>query len=40
MKIKEFKTDNRLVWCDAMGIRVFMLKSIGNNVTNFSSTSS
>lgn len=35
LKVKEFEVDNRLVWGDAMGNRVFTLKSIGNNLTNF-----
>lgn len=36
LKVKEFEADNRLVWGDAMGNRVYTLKSIGNNLTNFS----
>lgn len=36
LKVKEFDADNRLVWGDAMGNRVYTLKSIGNNLTNFS----
>ncbi len=35
LKIKEFDADNRLVWGDAMGNRVYTLKTIGNNLTNF-----
>jgi uncharacterized protein YndB with AHSA1/START domain len=35
LKVKEFEPDNRLVWGDAMGNRVYTLKSIGNNLTNF-----
>jgi len=35
LKIKEFEAENRLAWGDAMGNRVFTLKSIGNNLTNF-----
>ncbi|HMN89580.1 MAG TPA: SRPBCC domain-containing protein [Saprospiraceae bacterium] len=35
LKIKEFDADNRFVWGDAMGNRVYTLKSIGNNLTNF-----
>ena len=35
LKIKEFEPDNRLVWGDAMGNRVYTLKSIGQNLTNF-----
>lgn len=38
LKIKEFEADNRLVWGDAMGNRIYTLKSIGNNLTNFSMT--
>ncbi len=38
LKVKEFEADNRLVWGDAMGNRVYTLKSIGNNLTNFSMT--
>ena len=33
LKVKEFEADNRLVWGDAMGNRVYTLKSIGNNLT-------
>jgi len=36
LKVKEFDADHRLVWGDAMGNRVYTLKSIGNNLTNFS----
>lgn len=35
LKVKEFEADQRLVWGDAMGKRVYTLKSIGNNLTNF-----
>jgi uncharacterized protein YndB with AHSA1/START domain len=35
LKVKEFEAENRLVWGDAMGNRVYTLKSIGNNLTNF-----
>ncbi len=35
LKVKEFEADNRLVWGDGMGNRVYTLKSIGNNLTNF-----
>jgi uncharacterized protein YndB with AHSA1/START domain len=38
LKIKEFEPDNRLVWGDAMGNRIYTIKSIGNNLTNFSMT--
>lgn len=34
--VKEFEADNRLVWGDAMGKRIYTLKSIGNGLTNFS----
>lgn len=36
LKVKEFDADSRLIWGDAMGNRVYTLKSIGNNLTNFS----
>lgn len=36
LKIKAFEADNRLVWGDAMGNRVYTLKSIGNDLINFS----
>lgn len=35
LKIKELVVGKRLVWGDAMGYRVYTLKSIGNNLTNF-----
>lgn len=35
LTVKEFEADNRMVWGDAMGNRVFTIKSIGNNLTNF-----
>lgn len=35
LKVKEFEADKRLVWGDAMGNRVYTLKTIGNNLTNF-----
>lgn len=35
LTVKEFDKDHRLVWGDAMGQRVYTLKSIGNNLTNF-----
>lgn len=35
LSVKEFDKDNRLVWGDAMGKRIYSLKSIGNNQTNF-----
>jgi hypothetical protein len=36
LKVKEWESENRLVWGDAMGNRVFTLKSIGKDLTNFS----
>lgn len=38
LKVKEFEADSRLVWGDAMGNRIYTLRSIGNNLTNFSMT--
>lgn len=38
LKVKEFKPDQEMVWGDPMGNRVFTLKSIGNNLTNFTMT--
>ncbi|MBL0073465.1 MAG: SRPBCC domain-containing protein [Bacteroidetes bacterium] len=35
LKVKEFDSENRLAWGDAMGNRVYTLKSIGNTLTNF-----
>ena len=35
LRIKEFEPDKRLVWGDAIGTRVYTLKSIGNRITNF-----
>lgn len=35
LKVKEFDVNNRLVWGDFMGNRVYTLKTIGNNLTNF-----
>lgn len=35
LTVKSFEADSRLVWGDAMGQRVYTLKSIGNNLTNF-----
>jgi uncharacterized protein YndB with AHSA1/START domain len=35
LSVKEFEADNQLVWGDAMGKRVYTLKSIGNGLTNF-----
>lgn len=36
LKVKACEPDTRLVWGDAMGNRVYTLKSIGTNLTNFS----
>ncbi|HQQ96631.1 MAG TPA: SRPBCC domain-containing protein [Cyclobacteriaceae bacterium] len=36
LQVKEFEPEARLVWGDAMGNRVYSLKSIGGNLTNFS----
>ena len=36
LSVKEFEPDSRLVWGDAMGKRVYTLKSIGNGLSNFS----
>lgn len=36
LKVKEFDPESKLVWGDAMGSRVYTLKTIGNNLTNFS----
>lgn len=38
LAIKEFEPDNRLAWGDAMGTRVYTLKSIGHNLTHFTMT--
>lgn len=38
LTVKEFEVESRLVWGDAMGKRVFELRSMGNGVTNFSMT--
>lgn len=35
LKVKEFEPEQKLVWGDAMGNRVYSLKAIGNNLTNF-----
>ncbi len=35
LKVLEFNPDSSLTWGDAMGKRVFTLKTIGNNLTNF-----
>lgn len=36
LTVKKFEPDDRLVWGDAMGKRVYTLKTIGNGLTNFS----
>jgi uncharacterized protein YndB with AHSA1/START domain len=36
LSVKEFDPESKLVWGDAMGNRIYTLKSIGNNLTNFS----
>lgn len=36
LTVKEFDPESKLVWGDAMGSRVYTLKTIGNNLTNFS----
>lgn len=38
LKVKEYDADHRLVWGDAMGNRVYTLKDIGTNLTNFTMT--
>lgn len=35
LSIKEFEPENKLIWGDAMGKRIYTLKNIGNNLTNF-----
>jgi uncharacterized protein YndB with AHSA1/START domain len=35
LSVKEFEPDHLLVWGDAMGKRVFTLKSIGQGLTHF-----
>jgi hypothetical protein len=35
LSVKEFEADNQLIWGDAMGKRIYTLKSIGNGLTNF-----
>jgi len=35
LSVKEFEQDNRLVWGDMMGKRIYALKTIGNGLTNF-----
>ncbi len=36
LSVKEFEPDNRLVWGDAMGKRIYTLNSLGKGLTNFS----
>jgi len=36
LSVKEMEVDNKLVWGDSMGKRIYTLKSIGNGLTNFS----
>lgn len=36
LSVKEFKPDDRLVWGDSMGKRIYTLKTIGSGLTNFS----
>jgi hypothetical protein len=36
LTVKEMEVDNKLVWGDSMGKRIYTLKSIGNGLTNFS----
>lgn len=38
LKVKELESENKLVWGDAMGQRVYTLKTIGNGLTHFSMT--
>ncbi|HEY1871045.1 MAG TPA: SRPBCC domain-containing protein [Chitinophagaceae bacterium] len=38
LKVKVYEPENCLVWGDAMGNRTYSLKSIGDNLTNFSMT--
>lgn len=38
LKVKEFEADKTLIWGDAMGQRVYTLKTIGNGLTHFSMT--
>jgi uncharacterized protein YndB with AHSA1/START domain len=35
LKVKEFEPGKRLVWGDAMGKRIYILKTIGDELTNF-----
>jgi uncharacterized protein YndB with AHSA1/START domain len=36
LSVKEFDTNHRLVWGDAMGKRIYTLSSVGNGTTQFS----
>ena len=36
LSVKEFEADSQLIWGDAMGKRIYTLKSIGKGLTNFS----
>ena len=36
LSVKEMEVDNKLVWGDSMGKRIYTLKSVGNGQTNFS----
>ena len=36
LSVKEFEPDSRLVWGDAMGKRIYTLKTIGIGLTHFS----
>jgi hypothetical protein len=38
LKVKEYLPEKKLVWGDAMGKRIYSLKSIGNNLTRFTMT--
>src|SRR5215510_8441908 len=35
LKVREFEVNNRLVWGDALGKRVYSLKTLDDNLTNF-----
>jgi len=36
LAVKEYEPDNKLVWGDAMGKRIYTLRTVGTNLTNFS----
>jgi hypothetical protein len=36
LTVKEILSESHVVWGDAMGKRIYTLKTIGNNLTNFS----